>query len=347
MTAPLIELDGIQKRYGETVALDRLSLHIDADRAPVIAVAGESGSGKTTLASILLGFTPPTEGEIRYGGRPLAGLSGSARRAYRREVQAVFQDPFAVYNPFYRVDHALTEPLKLFGLARSTREARAMMEAACERVGLHPEDTLGRFPHQLSGGQRQRLMVARAMLLKPRLLVADEPVSMIDASLRALVLNSLRTLNRDFGIPIVYITHDLTTAYHVADVVLVLYRGRLVEAGPTEQVIEAPRHPYTRLLVGSIPWPDLAAGWGRDDPILKEDEAVRAAGGCAFAGRCPQVMPACRTREPPLFPTAGAAVARCLLHEQQIAFDDRALSGLLGLSSTAASARQEMESLDG
>ena len=164
-------------------------------------------------------------------------------------MQAVFQDPFAAYNPFYRVDHALTEPLRLLGLVRSRHQAREMMEAACERVGLHPQDTLGRFPHQLSGGQRQRLMVARALLLRPKLLIADEPVSMIDASLRAIVLSSLRTLNTDLGIPILYITHDLTTAYHVANAIIVLYRGTIVEAGDAEAVIQNPQHPYTRLLV--------------------------------------------------------------------------------------------------
>lgn len=332
MTAPLIELDGVAKRYGATVALDRLSLRLDADRAPIIAVAGESGSGKTTLASLLLGFVEPSEGEIRYGGAALATLDAAARRAYRREVQAVFQDPFAVYNPFYRVDHALTEPLKLFGLARSAKEARAMLEAACERVGLHPEDTLGRFPHQLSGGQRQRLMVARAMMLKPRLLVADEPVSMIDASLRALVLGSLRTLNREQGVPVVYITHDLTTAYHIADIVLILYRGRLVEAGTAEAVIENPQHPYTRLLVGSIPWPDLAIRWGRDEPILREDEGTRGS-GCVFRGRCPQSRDACSRSEPPLYSSDRRRVVRCVLHaEDGAAFDMTRLSGRLGLA---------------
>lgn len=332
MTAPLIELDGVAKRYGETVALDRLSLRLDADRAPIVAVAGESGSGKTTLASLLLGFVEPSEGEIRYGGEKLAKLSPAARRAYRREVQAVFQDPFAVYNPFYRVDHALTEPLRLFGLARSAREARAQVVEACERVGLHPEDTLGRFPHQLSGGQRQRLMVARAMMLKPRLLVADEPVSMIDASLRALVLGSLRTLNRELGVPIIYITHDLTTAYHIADIVLILYRGRLVEAGSAQAIIEAPQHPYTRLLVGSIPWPDLAIRWGRDEPIVKDDERTRG-GGCAFLGRCSQATNACRASEPPLYSADRGRLVRCILHAQdQAAFDMTRLSGRLGLA---------------
>jgi ABC-type glutathione transport system ATPase component len=240
MSPPLLELAEAGKRYGAVTALQPISLRVDGEHAPILAVAGESGSGKTTLASLLLGFLEPSMGTIRYRGTDVHALGGTERRRFRQEVQAVFQDPFAVYNPFYRVDHALTEPLHLFGLSRSRRQARAMMEAACEQVGLHPADTLGRYPHQLSGGQRQRLM-------------ADEPVSMIDASLRALVLGSLRTLNTDLGIPILYITHDLTTAYHVADTIIVLYRGTVVEAGDAATVIRAPQHPYTRLLVDSIP----------------------------------------------------------------------------------------------
>ena len=185
--------------------------------------AGESGSGKATLASLLLGFVAPSEGA------------------------------------FYRVDHALVEPLRLLGLVQSRHQAREMVEGTRERVGLHPEDTLNRLPHELSGGQRQRLMVARALLLRPKLLIADEPVFMIDASLRAIVLNRLRTLNIDLGIPILYITHDLTTAYHVAHAIIVLYRGTVVEAGDAEAVIQHPQHPYTRLLADSIPSLDLDA----------------------------------------------------------------------------------------
>ena len=331
MSEPLLELDGVAKRYGALTAVAPLHLTIDQGRAPIIAVAGESGSGKTTLASLLLGFTEPSEGEIRYRGRPLKDLAGSRWRAYRREVQAVFQDPFAVYNPFYKVDHALTEPLRLFGLARSRAQARAMMEEVCEKVGLNPADTLGRFPHQLSGGQRQRLMVARALLLRPSLLVADEPVSMIDASLRALVLGNLQALNRDLQIPIIYITHDLTTAYHIADVILVMYRGKVVEAGPAGTVIAQPHHPYTRLLVDSIPWPDLEIRWGSGQPILKE-EGRPPAHGCAFAGRCPVAMAECRQAPPPLHRTDAGTVSRCLRAGDQAPFDEPRLSALLGLS---------------
>ncbi len=331
MTEPLIELEGVGKHYGSLLALEPLSLSIEDGHAPVIAVAGESGSGKTTLASLLLGFQKPSMGEIRYRGEPLHELKGRRRKAYRREVQAVFQDPFAVYNPFYRVDHALLEPLRLFGLARSRAEARRVMEQACERVGLNPDDTLGRFPHQLSGGQRQRLMVARALLLEPRLLVADEPVSMIDASLRALVLGSLRTLNDDLNIPIIYITHDLTTAYHIADVIMVLYRGRIVEAGPAEHVIERPEHPYTRLLVDSIPWPDLDVAWGRNQPVLREDKQDQQTEGCAFVGRCPSAMLQCREQDPPFFRPDRGQIARCFLHRETAQFDQSELATLLGL----------------
>ncbi len=333
MSEPLLELDAAGKRYGAVTALHPFSLRIDADCAPIVAIAGESGSGKTTLASLLLGFTAASTGTIRYRGTDIARLQGRARQTYRREIQAVFQDPFAVYNPFYRVDHALTEPLRLFGLASGRDEARSMMEAACTRVGLNPADTLGRFPHQLSGGQRQRLMVARALLLRPKLLIADEPVSMIDASLRALVLGSLRALNTDLSIPIIYITHDLTTAYHIADTIVVLYRGAVVEAGDAASVIQSPLHPYTRLLVDSIPWPDLETSWGTLPTSPAEQRAVPGT-GCAFAGRCPEAMPRCRAAIPPLFAVNPEQVVRCLLHEQAPFCDPAELGARLHTVST-------------
>jgi peptide/nickel transport system ATP-binding protein len=249
-------------------------------------------------------------------------------------VQAVFQDPFAAYNPFYRVDHALAEPLHLLGLVRSRHQAREMMEAACERVGLHPQDTLGRFPHELSGGQRQRLMVARALLLRPKLLIADEPVSMIDASLRAIVLSSLRALNTDHGIPILYITHDLTTAYHVANAIIVLYRGTIVEAGDAESVIQNPQHPYTRLLVDSIPSPDLDTPWGNGRPLADSfaGPSPASAGGCPFVARCPHAMPRCGAQLPPLYAPNPRRAVRCILHEDAPRFAEAGLSDLLHLN---------------
>lgn len=268
--ANLLELNKISKVYqrgllssNATVALKEFSLTLSEDDPTILAVAGESGSGKTTLAMLLLGFITTTTGEILYRGQNIRSLEGKDRIAYRREVQAVFQDPFAVFNPFYTVDHLLTVPIRTFKLAKSRSDARNKMDEALNAVGLRPEDVLGRFPHQLSGGQRQRINVARALLLKPRLLVADEPVSMVDASLRATILETLRNLQRDHGVSIIYITHDLTTAYHVANNIIVLYRGEVMESGDVDSVIKNPQHAYTRLLVDSIPWPNLDQRWGQ------------------------------------------------------------------------------------
>lgn len=278
MSKNLLEIRKVSKVYQRgllsskaTVALKEYSLNLPEDNPSILTVAGESGSGKTTLAMLLLGFITPTTGEIIYRGKNIRSLEGKEKLAYRHEVQAVFQDPFAVFNPFYTVDHLLTVPIKHFKLAKSGRDARNKMDEALNSVGLRPEDVLGRFPHQLSGGQRQRINVARALLLKPRLLIADEPVSMVDASLRANILESLRNLHKDHGVTIIYITHDLTTAYHVSDNIVVLYKGDVVESGDVESVIRNPQHAYTRLLVDSIPWPDLNKKWG--DPLKPRETA--------------------------------------------------------------------------
>jgi peptide/nickel transport system ATP-binding protein len=231
----------------------------------ILAVVGESGSGKTTLTRLLLGLLAPTRGRVLWQGRDLATLDGAARAAYRREVQAVFQDPFGAFNPVYRIDRMLTLPALRFGLARDAGEARALAEAALETVGLRPSETLGRFPHQLSGGQRQRAMVARAVMLRPRVLVADEPVSMVDASLRATILESLWRLRHDKGMSLVYVTHDLATAYQIADSIVVMRDGEIVEAGGAEATIRAPRHPYTRALLAALPPADPTIGWALDD----------------------------------------------------------------------------------
>ena len=233
-------------------------------------------------------------------------MSDAERRRFRREVQPIFQDPFDVFNPFYRVDHVLTVPIRRFGLAKSGDEARRLIDEALHRVGLRPQDTLGRFPHELCGGQRQRIMVARAVLLRPKVIMADEPVSMVDASLRATILDELRTLNRDLGISIVYITHDLTTAYQICDDIIILYQGAIAEAGSVERVIRDPKHPYTQLLVASIPLPDRTRSWGGEELKIPEASAGRLSAGCRFAPRCPHVMDDCWTTIPPqLRPRAG------------------------------------------
>ena len=291
-TVPLIEVRHATKSYGRLVALDGFSLTIDAGTPRIIAIVGESGSGKTTLARLLLGLAAPTSGQVLYQGRDLHTLSHSERRAYRRDIQAIFQDPYGAYNPFYRVDHVLTTPVAKFGLARTKAETRSLIEDALRGVGLRPEEILGRFPHQLSGGQRQRVMVARALLLRPHLIVADEPVSMVDASLRATILGSLRQLNQERGISIVYITQDLATAYQVADAIIVMYRASVAEAGEVELVVKSPRHPYTQLLIASIPQVSTERSW-----LSEQSEAQRRDerdAGCRFYARCPVAMPVCR-----------------------------------------------------
>jgi ABC-type glutathione transport system ATPase component len=236
--ATLLEVRNVSKQYRKsmlnrtgTIALEPMSLAISEDEPSVTVVAGESGSGKTTLANLLLGIIEPTSGQILYRGKDPAKMSARERMAFRREVQAIFQDPFEAYNPFHKVDRVLKTPLRKFKLASSEAERKKLIDQALDLVGLRPEDTLGRYPHQLSGGQRQRIMVARALLVRPRIIIADEPVSMVDASLRASILESLLRLTRELGISLVYITHDLTTAYQVGDTAIILYRGAIAELG--------------------------------------------------------------------------------------------------------------------
>jgi peptide/nickel transport system ATP-binding protein len=318
MTA-LVELRDVTKAFAggvlgrdRKIALERFSFTINSDRPRITAVVGESGSGKTTLARLLLGLIRPTEGEVLFKGRNLHALSAAERWDFRQHVQAVFQDPYEVYNPFYRVDHVLTTPVRKFRLAPSAAEEHALVEDALRAVGLQPGEILGRYPHQLSGGQRQRIMVARALLLRPKLIVADEPVSMVDASLRATILGSLRKLHEELGISIIYITHDLATAYQVADTILVLYRAAVAEAGDVELVVKSPQHPYTQLLIGSIPRVSTVRDWATETPQAERDIAAT---GCRFADRCPMAMERCLTETPPLFRTASRRAAACFLHE--------------------------------
>ena len=331
----LLELKNVTKTYSRgllsrvsTTALNDVSLKLESERPTIMTVAGESGSGKTTMAMLLLGFISPTSGQILYKGKDIHKLRGEERVTFRREVQAVFQDPFAVFNPFYTVDHLLTVPIQRFKLARSKSEAQAIMYDSLSAVGLRPGDVLGRFPHQLSGGQRQRINVARALVLRPKLLVADEPVSMVDASLRANILETLRGLQNDYGVSIIYITHDLTTAYHIAKSIIVLYQGSVMEAGDVDSVIKTPQHPYTRLLIDSIPWPDINRRWGETEIKAREADLSKHSVGCRFSARCPFVMDKCK-EIPPLVHLNQQEAASCYLYEQNPSIAPEKLSELL------------------
>ncbi|MBN4064818.1 ABC transporter ATP-binding protein [Dehalococcoides mccartyi] len=322
MTA-LLELKHTTKVFGsgffnkrQTVAVDDITFSLAKENPSMIALAGESGSGKTTLSRLLLGVTNPSSGQVLYDGQDVKDMSRAERKSFRREVQPIFQDPFAVYNPFYKADHLLNVAVAKFGLASSKEEGQHLIDEALSTVGLRPDETVGRYPHQLSGGQRQRIMVARALLLKPKVILADEPVSMVDASLRATILESLRTLNREIGISILYVTHDLTTAYQICQNIVILYRGTVVESGDVDKVIKDPKHPYTQLLVSSIPQLRGVREWENEGEIRSIDEAGESA-GCKFANRCPSVMEKCWSQVPDTFQVDTHQAAKCFLFEDK------------------------------
>jgi oligopeptide/dipeptide ABC transporter ATP-binding protein len=328
---PLIEFCNVSKIFGgglfdkkRTVALENFSMALH-DAPPLItAVVGESGSGKTTLARLLLGLETPSTGEVLFRGRNIHAMNKSERRQFLHDVQFVFQDPYGVYNPFYKVDHVLTKPIAKFKLASSRKEARKLIETVLETVGLRAEETLGRYPHQMSGGQRQRIMVARALLLKPKLIIADEPVSMVDASLRATILGNLQELNEKFGISIIYITHDLATGFQISHNMIVLYHGAVSEAGDVTRVVKAPQHPYTQLLMNSIPLAVPERMWHRDTSASAPTKPAADFQGCKFADRCPHVMQRCRTQQPPLYQTEEHRAVSCYLYQENAATLDRA-----------------------
>ncbi len=268
MSAATLEIRGAGKTFHSrgqaTVAVKSMSIAFPADRPKVITLAGESGCGKSTLALMALGFLTPTRGEILYRGRSLGAMNDAEFRDFRRNVQAVFQNPYETFNPVYRIDRTFRLAVRMLGRPPASSESRQMIADALKQVRLDPDTVLGRYPHQLSGGQLQRVIIARAMLLRPAILVADEPVSMVDASLRIFILRQLVEMKEEFGISILYITHDLSTALQISDELLIAHRGEVVERGDPATVINDPRHDYTRLLVSSVPLPDPRQRWTAD-----------------------------------------------------------------------------------
>ncbi len=326
MEQPLLEIRNATKIYGggflrsatQVVALQDFNLTLYEKPARITTIAGESGSGKTTLANLILGFISLTSGQILYKGKDIATMTRQERLAYRREVQAVFQDPYEVYNPFYRVKHIFDLVIRRFKLARNRREARDLIEEALNVVGMRGEEVLEKYPHQLSGGQRQRMMVARAFMLKPRLIVADEPVSMVDASLRAMILDIMLRMRDEYNISFLYITHDLSTAYQIGDQIYILYQGGIAEKGDTVRVIENPKHPYVQLLINSIPVPDPNQRWDTNISLPSEEELrSQTETGCRFHPRCPHRMERCLEKRPPLYAVEEEHEVACYLYESQ------------------------------
>jgi peptide/nickel transport system ATP-binding protein len=303
----------------EVVALQNFNLNIPKEPASIITIAGESGSGKTTLAQVVLGFTGLSSGQILYDGHDVSAHDPEQLKAYRRQVQAVFQDPFGVYNPFYRVEHVFHSVIGNFKLSNNKTESRDMIEDALNVVGLHGGDVLRKYPHQLSGGQRQRIMMARAYMIKPKLIVADEPVSMVDASLRASILDVMMRLKSEMGISFLYITHDLSTAYQIGDQIFILYQGTIAEKGSTISVIDRPHHPYVQLLVDSVPVPDPDIKWDGEIVLPPEEEMRTSVNtGCRFYPRCPKRMDRCLQAQPPLYQIDEIDhQAACYLYEER------------------------------
>ena len=326
---PVLAVEGLVKRFPARHSLSDLlrrhhvasveavaGISFNVTAGEVLAIVGESGCGKTTTANLLLGLLPATEGRVLLEGREIGSLSRRQLSRLRRNIQMIFQDPYESLNPRMRIAEIVAEPLRVHGEAGSGADEAARVEDALTQAGMTPPQAyLARFPFELSGGQRQRVAIAAALTLRPRVLVADEPVSMLDVSIRAEILNLLRALADDHGIAVVMITHDLSTVAAFADRVAVMYLGRIVELGPTDDVLADPQHPYTKALLSVVPVPDPAAR--RVPQILSGEtpDPSRMPSGCRFHPRCPVAFDRCRTVDPPLFQVGEKHEAACLLVE--------------------------------
>lgn len=276
-------------------AVDQVSFHVDSRE--IFGLAGESGCGKTTIARMILGFQEPTSGKIIY--HSMNGRSPSRKNIWRAaKLQAIFQNPYEAFNPLRMVESYLLETAINFGLAHSRAEAQAKVEQDLDAVGLNYREISGRYPGELSGGQLQRLAIGKALLIRPSLLIADEPVSMVDASLRMSICNLLKEIKESHGVSIINVTHDLTTAYYVCDRIAIMFRGNLVEMGDVEKVLIEPKHPYTKLLRESIPEADPTKRWTTKLQLTETEEEEYLRVGCKFSGRCTEVMDICKNQVP-------------------------------------------------
>jgi oligopeptide/dipeptide ABC transporter ATP-binding protein len=308
--------DALARRPAQPVrAVDGVSFELGPGE--VLALVGESGSGKTTVGNLLMGLMAPSGGRVLLDGAEVGRLSARDLRLLRRRVQMVFQDPYESLNPRMTVREIVAEPLRVHRIGASSAELRTRVAGALTSAGLTPVDAyLARYPFELSGGQRQRIVIAAALALQPSLLIADEPVSMLDVSIRAEILNLLSALAREQGISVVMITHDLSTVAAYADRIAVMYLGRIVEYGPTRAVLAEPRHPYAQALLSVVPVPDPSL---RRRPVILRGEMPDPSNipsGCRFHPRCPLAFDRCPTVDPPLFAVGPEHAAACLLVEE-------------------------------
>jgi oligopeptide/dipeptide ABC transporter ATP-binding protein len=326
MSGVLLEARGVTKRFpiragllrrqvGEVRAVEDVALDVPAGQT--VALVGESGSGKTTLAKVLVRLLPPTAGEIRFDGQDITRLEEHDLRRLRRQMQVVFQDPASSLNPRKRVKDIVLDPLEVHRVGTPHERVRRVAELL-ERVELPPQDFMFRYPHTLSGGQRQRVAIARALALHPRFLVLDEPTSALDVSVQAKIIALLRRLQRELSLTYLFISHDLSLVRNVADIVAVMYLGRIVEVAPAARLFGAPGHPYTRALLSAIPVvsdDERALVPGRITLRGEIPSAARVPSGCAFHPRCYARLPACDQVSPPLVPIAQAHAVRCILYD--------------------------------
>jgi peptide/nickel transport system ATP-binding protein len=296
--------------FRKLLAVDHVTLSLDQEKPQILSIVGESGSGKTTLARMVLRLTRPTSGEIVVDGKSTSGpLSRAELKEFRRKVQPIFQNPFESFSSRKTVDTYLFETARNVLGAKGKAAAHQAVDEALVNVGLSAERVIGRYSNQFSGGELQRVSVARAIIPNPELLVADEPVSMIDASLRMTVVNLFKKLRDEFNISILYITHDLSTAYYMSDMIAIMYRGSVVEYGPSTLILNNPAHPYTELLLDSVA--KIGEKWA--ELVRLPDLETREYGyaGCKFAGRCPYVHSICREVKPPRVNTEDGREVLC------------------------------------
>ncbi|MFC4942196.1 ABC transporter ATP-binding protein [Pseudonocardia sp. GCM10023141] len=298
------------RRSAAVHAVDGVDLALRAGQ--VVALVGESGSGKSTVARLLARLYLPTDGEVLLRGQRVTARRGGAFRAYCRRVQMIFQDPFASLNPVHTVRYTLTRSLRIHQSGLRGAELEAALRALLQRVQLQPERYVDKFPHELSGGQRQRVAIARALAADPEVLLADEPISMLDVSIRIGILNLLQDLRDRLGIAILYITHDIASARYFADEINVLYAGHVVESGDGESVTQQPAHPYTQLLVRSAPDPEqLGSTTGATGARGEPPSMLNPPAGCRFHPRCPFATDLCRTRKPELVAIGAGRTVAC------------------------------------
>jgi oligopeptide transport system ATP-binding protein len=306
----------LQREVARVHAVDDVSL--DVYPGETLGLVGESGCGKSTLGRTVVRLLEPTEGDILFEGQSIAGLSRRQLRPLRRQMQMVFQDPYASLNPRKRVGTIVGDPMRIHGIEEEGKDRRQRVQELLEIVGLSPEH-YNRFPHEFSGGQRQRIGVARALALRPKLIIADEPVSALDVSIQAQIVNLFESLQDEFGLTYVFIAHDLNVVRHVSDRVAVMYLGSLVEISPAEQLYQNPLHPYTISLLEAVPIPDPDVERDRETVILPGElpSPIDPPSGCRFHTRCPYRQPTrCHDEPPPLRPFEGGHFAACHWVEQ-------------------------------